>query len=782
MNVKIHELANKKIPKWLLNEVEGNKLIANLLLQRGIDNKEKLLEFIDPDNYTATKTENFKNMNNAVNRIIKAIKLNKNILIYGDYDVDGITATTILLLYLKSLGANVSYHIPDRFKEGYGMNKKVIKDKAKSTDLILSCDCGISNYEEIKLAKKLNLEVIVTDHHDLPEKLPPADEILTPKFFNEDHKAKSLVGAGMAYYFVKGIENHIEKNNLNIKSQLKSENFLDLLSLAIVADVVPLKGENRYLLQRGLKKIKNTNRKALVKLIELSGISQSIISEEDIAFRLAPIINAAGRMENGSIAVELFSSNEKEKIEKKAKKMIKINQRRKDLQKEMIEEAELMIHEENIDPENKKVIILYQPHWHEGILGIGAGRLSEKYNVPVLLMSLKNDEKTVTGSARSIEGININHFLKKVKKFLIKAGGHAGAAGFSLKRDKVMLFKKNLETLLNKKLSNMSIKNEIKVNAEIKLNNIDINSYYKLRILAPFGEENPKPLFISKDCSVLQERNFSENKHKRLLLEQKNSKQTAIWWWGGDEELNNNMDIIYTLDINRFQGKENLQLNIKNIINSKKMKLNNKREKYSFLEELKIIDLRNSNVNSKIEEIEKKDLAYYLEGEKKKKYTPVITRYDIKNCDSLVLLTIPPSLSILKDLVYNNEPKKLVLAFNKSKLSENKSFLNNFLALIKYVITNKNGKFNISEISVQLGELEETVELALKYIEAAGYIYLEKINENNFFISKNSNGNKEKKIKYKKNLRELLKESYSFKKFLLKVESEKILNYIINSN
>ena len=781
MKVKIKN-SNQKIPEWLYSEVDNNKILAKLIYNRGIDTKDKLKKFLYPVEFNPISPEDFANMKKSIKRIINAVENNEKIIVYGDYDVDGIISTTILVSFLKKLNAQVNYHIPDRFEEGYGMNKDIIKKLAEdNTDLIISCDCGISNFEEIKFAKNLGLDIIVTDHHDLPEKLPPADNILTPKFFDKKHQAHYLPGAGMVYYLVKGINNFIIKNDYYqslFDYNFKPEYYLDFLALAIVADVVPLRGENRFLLQKGLRHLKTTTKTSLNEFFEMCGINKKLVNEEDIGFRISPILNAAGRLEHGSIAVKMLLATDRKKVKKLTKKLLKINSRRKELQQKIIKEAEEILK----DKENFKDqgIILYQPHWHQGLLGIAAGRLAENYKLPVLLMTLKSDEKTITGSARSIPKIHINNKLKKVSEYLIKSGGHSGAAGFSLKRDQFTIFKMKLLSLLEKDLKKISREETIEVDAQIELKEIDLNMFNNIRKLAPFGEGNDKPIFLSKNCHLLQSRDFSDNNHKRLLVKQNNNKKNAIWWWGGEQELPLKLNLIYHLDINRFRGKENVQLIIKNVIDSDYSYQSF--TKNDFINHLKIKDLRNwlDNNNLKDKLYNLKEAVYYQEEKNINQFKPVINRYGISEKEKLVLISFPPSISILNDIIYNNEPTEIILAFNKKMLEKKESFLNKLMAFIKFIIREKNGYLKVAKIAIMTGELEITVKTALKYLKASGYINLEKIDENNYFIKyAKENGKAEQKI-YKNKLKNLLKESKSFKKFLLKTEPKKILNYIKN--
>ena len=784
MKIKIKN-KNKKMPDWLLKEVGNNKILAKILYNRGIDTEEKLRKFLYPSEYKATSPKEFFNMKDAVNKILKAVTDNKKIIIYGDYDVDGITATTILVSFFEKLQVEIDYHIPDRFNEGYGMNKNVIKSLAENdVDLIITCDCGISNFEEIQLAKELGIEVIVTDHHNLPEKLPPADVILNPKFFDINHSSYYLPGAGMAYFLVKAIINNFNENDnyKKFKDEIKANYYLDLLALAIVADVVPLRGENRFLLKKGIKYLKKTKKNSLNKLFEMSGINKKLINEEDIAFKIAPIINAAGRLKSADIVVEMLLSKNQKKVEKLTNKLIKINDQRKKIQQKIIKEAEKIIEtEKNFED---KAIILYRPHWHQGLLGIAAGYLSEKYKTPALLMTLKNDKKTITGSARSIAEININEQLKKAGNYLLSFGGHAGAAGFSLNRDKYTIFKKKLSSLLSEKLNKISKVETIEVDEQLKLSNISLEDYYNLRKLAPFGAENEKPLFLTKNCQLVESKNFSDNQHKRLIIKQNRAKMTAIWWRAGKEEIPDNLNLIYYLDINRFKGQKNLQLVIQNVIDA-----NYSYQAYNednFLESIEIKDfrnwLKNKELKNKIYNLN--NAVYYREGinkledVNKKKFQPEIDRYKVNSCNKLVILSFPPSLSVFKELIYNNKPSKIFLAFNKIDLNKNENFLNNLMSFLKYIILEKNCYLDISNAAVVTAESERLVKAGLKYLESAGYLEVEEINRNNYLLKRGGKSKNSKKRIHKNRLNTLLKESLSFKKFLFEVNTEELLKYI----
>ncbi|MCK4258016.1 MAG: single-stranded-DNA-specific exonuclease RecJ [Halanaerobiales bacterium] len=765
MKINVHYNEIIDIPLWILDELKGNELLAQILLQRGVDSPKKVREFLNPDLYTPTDPFEFPNMEKAIEMIIAAVDKKKIICIYGDYDVDGTTSTTILVKVIRSIGGNVSYHVPNRFTEGYGMNEGVIRELSKEVNLIITCDCGISNHTEISLAKELGMAVIVTDHHHLPDELPPADAIVTPKLLPENHRAHNIPGAGMAYFLARGI-----LTSLNREKEVKD--YLDLTALAVVADVVPLHGENRYLLQKGLPVLASTTRPGLVELFSVCGFKQQEISEEEIGFQIAPRINAAGRISSAKLAVELLLADEKDEAKSLAKQLDQINSRRKELGEGMYEEAKSIL---GVDFEAAP-IILYRPRWHEGILGITASKLCEDYNVPVLLMGLKEDGKTITGSARSVANIHIYDALKKCEGFLNKFGGHAGAAGFSLTREKRVAFEKSMLQVLAEEIKEIGNVREITVDGKLSLSQVSQKMYFDLRKLAPFGEANRVPIFYCQDSEVVYHRATSNEKHLRLILRHENKQHSAIWWWGGGKEIGQKVDLTYSIGINRWQGREEVQLIVDQIIthdHKLKEKLLKPEEKLDF----EIQDFRNwREIGRELPDFS--NAVYYYEGTDEIRLTPTINRYQFSNADHLILVSIPPGLRVLKELIYSVKPKTLVLAYSNREM-ESDAFMKRLIGVLKYVIERKDGKAGIYQISVLTGEMEHTVSLGLNYLVDKGMIELENTKPEELIIKK-GDGKSKKGIRLKEErLKALLTESRAFRKYLLKTEFMNLKKLII---
>jgi len=469
---------NKELVEYL-----GSKEIACLAEKRGLKSIEKLISFIEPEKYSPLNLKDFPQITEIVDFILDHIAKESNILIYGDYDVDGISSTSILVEALRCLSNNISYHIPDRFKEGYGLNKEVLASYQDEIDLVISCDCGISNFDEVKFAKELGMDFVVTDHHDLPEQLPPADYVISPRLLAEDHQGYWLPGAGMAYFLIKAVFEKVGKKG-------EEKKYLDLLLLAIIADVVPLKGENRYLFKTGLTKLKNTDRIGLKALYNELDINPLEINEKTLGFQIGPLLNSAGRIDSAEKGLKLLLAEDKSKAAGLAAELNQINQHRKEISQKIYREIE-----KKINPQQRKAVISYDSDWHQGVIGIAAGRITENFQVPAVLMTSNQQSELITGSARSIDGININNIISECSDLLEKNGGHAAAAGFSLKKDRLEKFKLRLQRLIDQELAKIDSELEIKTDLNLKLSEITQDFYQKLRLFAPFGEGNPEPLF-----------------------------------------------------------------------------------------------------------------------------------------------------------------------------------------------------------------------------------------------------------------------------------------------
>ena len=538
--------------KYNLNEILG-KIIVN----RKVINDEEVRIFITPTRDDFHDPFLFKDMDIAVNRIIKAINNQENILIYGDYDADGITSTTVLKKYLQERGGLVNTYIPNRLDEGYGLNKEAIKKiKEMGTDLIITVDCGISGIEEVEYAKELGLEVIVTDHHEVGDILPNALAVIDAKRKDNTYPFNMLAGVGVVFKVIQAIS---IKLNLKAEEYLK---YLDLVCVGTISDIVPLEGENRTIAKLGLMLIRVTKNLGLRELIKSSGYKE--IDSNTISFGVAPRINACGRMGHEDEALNLFLAETKEEAIKITKKLNDYNVLRQTTEKAIYEDAISKIEEENI--ENKNSIVVGGYNWHHGVIGIVSSKVTEKYYKPSILLCFEDD--LAKGSGRSIQGFDLHDALTKCGYLLDKYGGHAMAVGLTLKKEHFEEFKARFEEVAKKANIKEMIPN-LYIDEEVKLKDINMDLVKSLSILEPFGEANKVPLFLIRNLKIDSIRALSEGRHLKLSLRDESMVINAIGFDIGslaeEYKIGDKIDVVGTLEINSFNGFSSVQINIKDL-------------------------------------------------------------------------------------------------------------------------------------------------------------------------------------------------------------------------
>lgn len=737
--------SNKQIPSEIIQACHGDRIAAGILYGRGFDTPEKIREFF-LDDYRPVSTSDLKNIDIAVERITEAIDNKEEICVYGDYDVDGTTSTAILTECLKQIGAKCMFHVPDRFTEGYGMNSEVIKSIAdKGIKLIVTCDCGISNVEEIRLANELGMEVIVTDHHSIPEILPPALCLINPKLWEIQHPAYCVPGAVVAFYLARAL---FEKYG-RTKAE---EQFLDLTALAIIADVVPFNNENRFLLIQGLKKISENKRIGLKCLCEIAKASGEI-DEEFIGFQIAPRINAAGRLDSARKAVKLLMAEEEINAFELAQELDSLNQARKKIETEIVGKAEELIAQGHKD---RNIFALYDAFWHHGVIGIAAGRLCEKYNKPIILMTIKEDGETVVGSARSPEGVSIYDILNECDSEIFSFGGHDAAAGLSLNIKNVPLFINQVEKVaLRHKVEPVK---KIDVDMELKLSEIDEYLWNSIRSLAPFGEGFERPVFISKKVKISVNAPIKDIGRRLVFQNGQEICNGVFWREAGYEETPEDCEIIYNVNQNVFKSKKELRLNIISIINKEK-----DTEIEFKPESIKIVDLRDTPEKFK-DYLGLKSSQVFYEGTDKELRQQGKNRFEITEANTLVMYSIPPSLEVFRSIIQKAKPQEVAVIFADKAITK-EEFLKKALGLIKFVISKKEGTTSYAELKSLLGQSYECIDLLLKYFEVSGVIQYESV-EDNLVIKEGSGKSTKDSERYKKAVCILVNEAEAFRKYV----------------
>lgn len=579
---------NRKTEFEKLNsEIKLNPLISRLLVNRDINSREEAENFLKGNTKNLLDGNLMKGMKQGVEIIKEAIEAQKKIVIYGDYDCDGVCSTTILYRTFKSLNADFKYYIPDREEEGYGVNSnRIRKLKEQGAEVIITCDNGISAFEQTKLAKELGLTMIITDHHDIPYveegdkkifHVPEADVVINPKQKDCSYPFKELCGAGIALKFSLCLLESMGKDIHEYKE------LLQYAAMATVCDVVELKGENRIILKEGLKIINATENIGLKSLIKETGLEGKEIGEYHFGFVLGPTINATGRLETANLSVELLITEDEKEAEQLAKKLFELNKIRQELTSESVEKViEDIAREYNKD---EKVILVYDEEIHESIAGIVAGRVRERFNLPTIIMTKGKDMPK--GSARSIEGYNMFEELNKCKDLIEKFGGHPMSAGLSVKEENLLLLKNQLNEKC--RLTDDDIIPIIKIDSPLPLEKIDEELINNIENLRPFGKGNSSPLFAVKNLNVTRvffmgkEKNFMKFRFlmndKNLTIEGVNFdkyeefKEEFIECFGEERFLkllddgyaDFRMDIIYYPGINEYMGRKSIQLNIKHM-------------------------------------------------------------------------------------------------------------------------------------------------------------------------------------------------------------------------
>jgi len=566
-----------------------NRTVSQLLYNRGLKKEEEIELFLCPEYPKHSSSPLlFSQMDEAADLVIRHIKNEDKIVVYGDYDADGVTASALLFDVFSILKAKTEVYIPHRATEGYGLNEKSIKEIARSgVKLVITVDTGIRDKEKVEYARELGLSIIVTDHHFPPEEKNdyPGCLVINPAIPDEKYPYKYLAGVGVAFKLAEAI---IEKSTLedSVKSKLK-ERCLDLVAIGTVADCVDLNGENRVLVKSGLEVLNKKNRLGIRELVLAAGIGDRVLESWNIGFQIAPRLNAAGRMEHANTAFELLTTSSLEEAKKLAQDLGEKNNSRQKVTGEMVEETE-----NELLPDIKaddRIIIVVSPSvtrgekelWSEGVVGLVSGKISDKYYLPSLVIIQAEKEGFVKGSGRSIDEFNIIKALEECEELLENFGGHPRACGFTLKKDNLELFKSKMIKIAKRELGGKKLSPRIVIEAEVGLEEVDEKLARDVRQFAPFGSGNEEPKFLTKNLQIADILLMgAENQHIKFRLNGQNAGiKTAIGFgqagrWK-DLEIGQRIDMIYFLELNRFNGREEVQLkivDIKQVTNNKEQR------------------------------------------------------------------------------------------------------------------------------------------------------------------------------------------------------------------
>lgn len=737
--------------EWIIKDCDTNEhsLIKRLLATRGIKTEKDIEEFLNPLGTSLSDPYVFTDMKKCVERLASAIDNNEKIIIYGDFDADGVTSTSLLYRTLSHLGADVNYFIPDREKEGHGLDTKALV-KIMTTvkpKVLVTVDCGISNNEAVSFLNSFKIDVIITDHHEAPDELPNAYAIINPKAPNaldENLSAKeiesltSLAGVGVAFKTAQALLEHYEKSGF-------VPDILPYAAIGTVADVVPLIGENRHIVLKGLDLISQGRHLGIKRLLESAGYSLANgITAEQIAFGVAPRINASGRLDTVEAALKVMLSDNPQEIEMGVITLNEFNKIRQNLCQETFLQADEMVKREgNRNP----AIVLFNPEWKVGIIGIVASKLVEKYYKPAFLMTYYEEAKQIRCSARSIEGINLYDAINAIGDILDGYGGHALAAGLSFSPDKTpfKLVKENLNRVIKEMTNGKVLKPFINIDLEVTPDDVTVNLVEEISRLEPFGHANPSPIFVLKNLKIKQKRLMGDNKdHLRLTVNAGNTEFNCIRWGEGDISLvaGDSMDIAFHPQKNEYQGNVTVQLIVDDIhspylkeeeeaVEESKFKVYDHRKKTDIL----------TQVNDYVKNT-KQNILVFAESkairDKLKPYPALcercVSRENLAACDAVMFFDYPADRETLDRILEETSPKYIHLMNYEIKYFDETEFLKTFAGMLKFAAHNNDGRVELLRCASHLGKSIKIIELMFELFEEAGFIKIAEKNKDYYKI------------------------------------------------
>lgn len=751
------------VPENIKRTIDGHHLVAETLVRRGINSPDQIRAFLYPEHYSPSPADEMPGINAAAMRIIQAIDSQETILVWGDFDVDGQTSTTLLVDALRELDAKVTYHIPIRATEGHGILVEVLEQilaENSAIKLLLTCDTGISAHEAVSFANKKGVDVVITDHHELPEVLPPAHAIINPKQLDQKHPLATLPGVGVTYKLVEALFN---RSSLTADSHLSPEKYLDLVALGIVADVAEQRGDTRYLLQRGLNKLRNTQRLGLQTLLDVTQIIPVQLDEGHIGFGIAPRLNALGRLSDANPIVEFLTTEDSSYARVFATHLEGLNERRKLLTDQIFQAAINQV-DQDASFEKQAVLVLAHPGWHTGVIGIVASKIVERYGKPTILLSI-GDDGIAHGSARSIEGIHIADAIASQNELLIKYGGHPGAAGLSLSEDAIPQFKRGLGSVIRAQHGGQPPERVIKIDAYLPLSDISLDLADDIVQLAPFGSGNPPLNLATRNLRLINHSPIGPRKnHLRLVVSDHAENHQKIIWWNGVgnimPEAEVPFDLVYAVSASTFRGERQLQVEWVDFRSMEEInpdagllkRLIDVVDYRSEGDQLAILDTIRSSDNIQI----------WAEGEAKQ-MVGGLDRNELVVDIPLAVWTAPAGPFEWQQVLDQVKPTRIYLFAVDPKMDDPKVFLARLAGLIKFILRAKNGESHLKFLAAATCQQENTVRMGLLWMEAKGIVKVLQREEATFWLVPGSGNEGRELAKLGTELKSMLVETAAYR-------------------
>ncbi len=707
------------LPQSLQDAVGGHPLVAQTLVRRGIATTRAAVAFLDPDLYTPSPPGELPGLVEAANRLEQALRDGERILVWGDFDVDGQTSTSLLVSALTGLGAGVGgdvrYYIPLRATESHGITIPKLKEllsEGEDVDVLLTCDTGIDECDAVDYANSQGVSVIITDHHDLPPQLPNAAAILNGNLLPQSHPLADLPGVGVAYKLVE---------ELYKRDGRSADEFLDLVALGVVADVVPQTGDNRYLIQRGLPILQNTSRLGLKMLYANAKLNPQEINAGHIGFVIGPRLNALGRLGDANPSVEFLTTANPSRAKILATQLEGLNRKRQNLTEEIFQSAQKQIEAHPELVEDYAALVLLDPAWHPGVIGIVASRLVERYHKPTILLTQAGDR--ARGSARSVKAVPISEAIAAQAHLLDSFGGHPMAAGVSLALERVAEFRRSLSQTIAGWVGTAPPEPTLQIDGYLPFSALTLNLIADLERLAPFGAGNPSLTLATRDVEIVHEAVIGRDRtHRKLFLQDaEGTHQEVLWWKSADLPLpEGKFDLAYSVQSSTFRGQKQVQVTWKDVRAKERAKVKvepkqtgpevvDLRETAHPLEELATLRERHPR------------LFVWAEG---RENAPGRGRSQAGPSPALAIWTTPPGRAELEAVLEKVEPEKVYVFAQSPSTNTVEDFLKILAGLVKHTLNAKGGEAELAALAEAVGQRVAVVRSGLEWLEGQGHVQI----------------------------------------------------------
>lgn len=701
----------------LLRAAGNRPLLAQMLALRGITDPDTVRKFLDPDAYIPVPPAALHDLLKGADRIEQAIRCKEQILVWGDFDVDGQTSTSVLVEALQDLGADVIYHIPIRATEGHGIRPDVLAKKIKQdVKVLLSCDTGISAKEAVDVANAAGVDVVITDHHDLPEVLPNALALINPKFHDEDHPLSGLPGVGVAYKL-------IEELYARAGRPEAAHRFLDLTALGIVADLAHQRDDTRYLLQRGMEVLRTTPRPGLQSIMTNARMEQGFLNDESIGFQIGPRLNAVGRLKDANVSVPLLTSTSVAEAYTIADELEKLNADRRYLT--------TVVYESAIDQINKEpsllqyaVLVLANPEWHQGVIGIVASRLVDEFGKPAILLAAPEGE-LARGSARSVDGYHITRAIASQEAILEGYGGHPMAAGLAIKAAHIDAFRRGVSRAVIDQRIGARPEPFLDIAAEISIENLTTETALELEAMAPFGVGNPPLNLLCRKVQIEEEKWLGkDNLHRKLITSDADGIPREILWFNsaGEQLPEGTIDIVVRMRPSVFRGEGGVSITLQDyrVVGESANQVAG--DTFEALHDLRQVE----QPLARLEKILASEHVLEIWGEAISSPHPykerMHNRFEIAPAEALVLWTLPPGRSLLIDIIRRVAPRRLYVFGRDPGLDGADAFTRRLVGLVKYTLQHYDGKSTLAQLASAMAHQEQTIKEALPILRRLGVV------------------------------------------------------------